>query len=89
MDSPWTWLLGIGAILYVVNIWFRMKRHQDNTSQFFSKVLDSKINERDEAIKEAIKKQSETLEQYYAKIADYNRKHGTNFPTGPAGGKPS
>jgi hypothetical protein len=82
MQQLWTWLLGLGVIGYLISIWFRQKQHQDNTSQFFSKVLDAKIDDRQQAIQELTRKQSETLEAYYAKVADYNRKHGTNFPTG-------
>lgn len=72
MDAVWTWLPGLGVVVYLINIWFAQRKAQDQQSKFFNEVLDQKVNERDQAIKDSSEKQAKTLEEYYAKKAKYH-----------------
>ncbi len=75
MDQIWTWLLGLGVLSYIVSRWMNDRKQREETSKFFNEVVNKQINEREEAIKESTRKQSETLEAYYARINDYNSKY--------------
>jgi hypothetical protein len=80
------YFLAAAIVLWIVAKWYGDKKHRQGVSEFFNKTLDKQIAERDAAIEEMTKKQSETLEAYYARIAEYNRKHGTNLPDGSSSG---
>lgn len=72
MSEIWTWLLGLGILGYLINIWFRQRKGQEATNKMFNELLDDRVAERDAAIKAVAEKQAKTLEEYYAKKAKYH-----------------
>jgi uncharacterized membrane protein len=80
--ETWMWLLGASIVLFIGSKWYGDRKQRQATSEFFNKVLDNQIDDREKAIEELTRKQNESLNEYYDRIAEHNRTHGTNFPTG-------